>query len=239
MRTAFYLAICVVVLGCSKNRALQNSYYDRMKNLADQFEANPSDKAALRKLERYTQNWNEWNRFYAHVYVYELAVKNIGGCRAELIPYIDKALSDPDQATRREAASTICDIGGTAVEQTLPALLQIIQKYQECDDVWFSIEAVSQLRNSTAAAKVLPVLFKVAQIPPPKGTQDEAPQMRVYALDAIEEIAKNNGLNVVDDLEKVKDGSEGSYKIRLGKVIAELERTSSASQSVVTNSIQN
>ncbi len=234
----FCLVICcMIVLGCDKADPYQNPYYNRMKKLADQVEADPKDKTALRRLENYTKSWNEWNRFYAFGNIYILAEKNIGGCRDELIPYIDNALKDQDQATRREAASAICEIGGTTVEQTFPTLVQIIQKYQEYDDVWFSIMAVGQLRNRDASAKVLPILFKAAQTSPPKGTQDEAPQMRYYALESIEKLATNNGLNVIGNLEKLMNESSLPYKNRVAKVISELDSSNSAAQAVLTNLI--
>jgi len=228
---------CMIVFGCDKAGTYQNPYYNRMKKLADQVEADPKDKTALSKLEGYTKSWDEWDRFYAYGSIYMLAGKNIGGCRDELIPYIDNALKDPDQATRREAASAICDIGATAVEQTLPTLLQIIQKYQEEDDVWFSIIAVGQLQNRDGSAKALPILFKAAHTPPPEGTQEEAPQMRYYALDSIEKLAKTNGLNVIGDLETLMNESSLPYKTRVASVISELDSTNSAAQVVLTNSI--
>jgi HEAT repeat protein len=239
MKFFYLLLITFCLVGCKKEikeiRLDENPYYDRMKKLANEAQANPNDKTALRKLEKYTTDSDEWNRYYAYGYLDMLAVQNVGGFQAELIPYMDTALKNPDQAVRREAASTICDIGAIAVDKTLPTLLNIIQKDQENDDVWFSTKAVGKLENPQKAQSILPVLLKVAGVPPPEETQDEAPQVRYYALDSIIELAKKNNLNAIPDLEKLLSVSKSPYKERVAKAILELNPTNEAAKKVLNS----
>ena len=73
------MACCLSVFACGKASSYENPYYDRMKKLTDQVEADPKDKTALHKLESYTKGSDEWDRFYAYVSIYILAGKNVGG----------------------------------------------------------------------------------------------------------------------------------------------------------------
>ncbi len=130
MKPIYLLSIVCFLLtvGCKKEIRLdENPYYDRMKKLADEAEANPNDKTALLKLEKYTTDNDYWNSYYAYGYLQILAIKNVGGCQNDLIPYLDKALNNTDHAIRREAASGIAAIGAVAVDKTLPTLLKIIR----------------------------------------------------------------------------------------------------------------
>jgi|GEM_PF-4324227 hypothetical protein len=232
----FLIACCLVFVGCRGKNGLYNPPYDRMKELADEAQANPNDKTALHKLEKYTTSWSYWNRSYAYGFLGQLAFQNVGGCQVELIPYFDTALKDSDYGIRQAGVQAISDIGSPAVEKSFPTLLIIIQQGKEEDVTWSSTEAVGKLENPKKAQEALPILLKAANIPPPEETQDEAPQVRYYALDSIIELAKKNNLNAVPDLEKLLVESKSPYNERVAKAILELNPTNEAAKKVLNSS---
>lgn len=236
MKLIYLLLITFCLVGCRKENGLSNPYYDRMKKLAEEAQANPNDKTALDKLEKYTTDPDYWNRYYAYCYLEELAIKNVGDCQNEVIPYLDKALKDPDQAIRRDAASGIGEIGTVAVDKTLSTLLDTIQteKYEDVAD--FSIEAVGKLENRQKAPDALIILLKVANAPPPIGDQEEAPQARYAALDSIVSLSTKNDLNAVPELEKLLNESQSPYKERVAKAILELDSANQTAQKVLNSS---
>ena len=233
MKLIYLLLITFCLVGCKKENGLYNPYYDRTKKLSDEAQANPADKTALHKLEKYTTDSDYWNRFYAYGSLWELAIKNVGDCQNEVIPYLDKALKDPDQAIRREAASGIGEIGTVAVDKTLSTLLDTIQTEKYEDVVDFSIEAIGKLENRQKAPDALIILLKVANAPPPIGAQEEAPQARYSALNSIVSLAKINNLNAVPELEKLLNESQSPYKERVAKAILELDSTNQIAQKVL------
>lgn len=208
-----------------KKGASYNMYYDKTQELTIQFESNPADKSALIKLEDYSRHSSYWYRSYAYGSLGELALKNVGNCRAELIPYFDNALRDSDYGVRQSGVDAILDIGSPAVEGSLPELIGIAEQGKEDDITWTALEALGELKNQKEAQKLLPLLLKTALKLPPDGTPDEAPQVRYEALDAIGELAENNSLNCISELEDVMNKSNSSYKGRVAKVVLDLDPT--------------
>ena len=219
----FFIAIHFAVIGCRGGDGYVNPYSARMTKLGKEVEANPNDKTALKKLEEYTADSDYWNRSYALHYLGYLAFRNIGGCQAELIPYFDKALNDPDYGVRQAGIQAIVEIGSPAVEKSFSKILKIIKQDREDDVTWSSIEAVGKLKNVKQAQAVIPILLKAASLPPYEGAQDEAPQIRYYALDSIANLAKNNGLNVIHELKQLLNKTKSPFKDRVAKAINELE----------------
>lgn len=228
-------ACCLIITGCRRESNDSNPYYERMKHLADEMRANPNDKAALRTLEKHTTDWDYWNRYYAYSFLAQLAIQNIGDCQSEVIPFYDKMLKDSDQGIRRLGAETILDMP-VAIDKMLPTLLTIIKQGKEDDVTWFSTQAVGKIESTQKAKEIIPTLLKAASTPPPEGTQEEAPQVRYYALDSIEELAKRNNLNVVPQLEDLLNESSPPYKRRVAKTILGLDSSNKAAQNVVNSS---
>ncbi len=223
----------VIAAGSIRADPVTNAYYDRMNAWAEKAKANPKNKTALHQLEELTASTEFWTRYYAYVFLFQLAIEDVGGYRAEIVPYFDKALEDPDPAIRREAAEAILEIGAVAVDREMSLLLKIVDKSEEDDITWFSTEALGKLGNQEKAREALPVLLAAANKAPPAGTQVEAPQVRYYALDSIGQIAKRHGVNPIPQLEKIMDSNESPYKDRVAKVILELEPTNKKAQQVL------
>ena len=233
MKTICLLLVTFCLVGCGKENDLNNPYYDRMKKLADEAKANPNDKTALHKLEKYTTDSDYWNRSYACGFLGDLAFKNIGGCQAELIPYFDNALKDVDYGVRQAGVQAIVNIGSPAVEKSLPQLINMVQQGKENDITWSATDALGKLDDPTKAQGVLRILLKAANTPPPEGTQDEAPQIRYEALDSIKELAKKNGLNAVPQLESLLNESKSPYKERVAKAILKLDPNNQVAHKVL------
>jgi hypothetical protein len=222
--------LIMTAAGCGRKDGAYNPYYDRMKKLAEEAKANPSDRHALDKLKRYADGSDYWDRSYACGSLAELAIQNVGGYRAELIPIFDKLLKDPDPELRRRGAETILSIGPAAVDKTVTSLVAIVQRGTEDDVTWFSTQALGQLENREKAQQVLPILLKAAGTPPPNTTPDSAPQIRYCALDAITQLAAKNKLDVLSQLRKLLNSSSGPFKERVTKAILKLDRQDSVAQ---------
>jgi HEAT repeat protein len=235
----YLLLIIFCSFGCKKEipeiRLDKNPYYDQTKKLSDEAKANPVDKTALHELENYTTNSDSWYRSYALGSLGELAFQNVGDCRTELLPYFDNALKDSDYGVKQSGVQAIYDIGSLAVEKSLPELIEMVTQGKENDITWLAAEALGKLEDSKKSQEISPVLLKAANIAPPEGTPDEAPQIRYYALESIVEIAKKNNLNVVSDLEKLLDESKSPYKERVAKAILELNPTNEAAKKVLNS----
>jgi hypothetical protein len=236
MKTIYLLqaAFCFLVFGCGKTNGYDNPYHNRMKKLADEMRANPNDKTTLHKLEKYTVDSDEWNRSYAYGFLGELAFQDIGNCRAELIPYFNNALTDSDDGVRQSGIQAILDVGSPAVEKSLPNLLGMISQGKENDITWSAADALGELVDPKKAQEILPALFDAANKPPPKGTANEAPQLRYEALDSIKMLAQKNNLNVVPDLEHLLIESKPSYAERVAKAILELDSTNRMARQFIT-----
>lgn len=219
----FVYTLVLMSISCRKDDTYQNPHYDRMHALADQFRSNPSDQTPLLKLKQFAAGSDYWDKVYAYSSLEMLAFDNVGGCRTEIIPLLGTALKDADHAIRRDAVSAIRQIGAVAVESTLPLLLEIVRDAKEDDVTWFSAEALGKLDNREKAPEVLAVLLNAASTPPPDSTQDEAPQVRGFALEAIAHLAKVNNLEIITQLEQVMNSTAGSYKQRIAKFILRLD----------------
>jgi HEAT repeat protein len=119
------------------------------------------------------------------------------------------------------------------VNETISSLLGIIEKGEEDDVTWAATDAVGKLQDPQKAPGVLTVLLKAANTPPPVGTQDEAPQLRYEALGAIVELAKQNNLKVVSELEKLLHESQHPQKKHVAEAILKLDSTNEAARAVV------
>jgi hypothetical protein len=237
MKLIYLLLIvsCLAFVGCKKENGFYNPYLDRMQKLENEARANPSDKAALKKLESQTTDSDYWNRVYAYSCLGELAKDNVGNYRDEILPYFDKMLKDSDGGIRRIGAEKLLDMP-SAIDKLLPTLLNIVQQGKEDDVTWFSTEALGKLENQKESQAVMPILLKAANKLPPEGTPDEAPQVRYEALDSIIELAKKNSLDAIPDLEKLLDESKSPYKERVAKTILELNPTNEAAKKALNSS---
>jgi HEAT repeat protein len=237
MKPIYLLLITFCLVGCKKEIRLdENPYYDRAKKLSDEAKANPADKTALHKLEKYTTDSDYWNRSYAYGSLGALAFQNVGGCQTELLPYFDNALKDSDYGVRQAGVQAICDIGSPAVEKSLPDLVEMVKQGKENDITWSATDALGKLVNPEKAQEILPILLKAANKLPPEGTPDEAPQVRYEALDSIKELSIKNHLNPVPDLEKLLNESTSSYKNRVAKIILKLDSTNQEALKVINSS---
>jgi hypothetical protein len=226
-----FLLVVFCLVGCSAN-----PYLDKTKKLSDEFKANPADKTALLKLERYTTSSDFWYRSYALGFLGELAFQNVGGCQTELLPYFDNALKDSDYGVRQSGVQAICDIGSPAVEKSLPELIEMVKQGKENDITWSATDALGKLTDTKKAQEILPILLKAANMLPPEGTPDEAPQVRYEALDSIKELATKNHLNPIPDLVKLLNESSSSYKERVAKIILKLDSTNQVALTVINSS---
>lgn len=226
----FLIGYLMAATGCGREDEAYNPSYDRMKKLAEEAKANPSDRHALDKLKGYADDSDYWNRSYACGSLAELAIHNVGGYRAELIPIFDKLLKDPDPELRRRGAETILSIGPAAVDKTVTSLETIVQRGMEDDVTWFSTQALGQLENPEKVRQVLPILLKAAGTPPPVTTPDSGPQIRYYALDSIIQLASKNKLDVLSQLRELLNSSSGTYKERVTKAISKLDRQDRVAQ---------
>lgn len=229
------LLILLSAFGCGNGTESSNPYYERMKKLGEQAEANPSDRTALNKLKEYATDSDYWNRVYAYGWLGDLAIKNVSGCQAELIPLFGKLLENSDPALRRSGAETILGIGSAAVDKTLPSLLKVIQQGREDDVTWFSTQALGKLEKSEKARDILPDLLNAASRRPPAGTQDSAPQVRYYALNSIKQLATKNKLNVIPQLEKILSAAESPYKARVAETILALDPGNTSAQQAISS----
>ena len=217
----FLIAFCLTSFGCKRENGYHNPYLDRMKKLADEARANPSNKTALEKLKAHTTDSDNWDQYYAFSFLGELAKENVGNYREELLPYFDKMLKNSDQSIRRMGVEKLLDMPAE-IDKFLPTLLNIVQQGKEDDVTWFSTEALGKLENPKLIDEALPVLLKALKTPPPEGTPDEAPQVRYDALDSIKELAQKTKIDVVPELQKISQASKSPFKERVAETILEL-----------------
>jgi hypothetical protein len=227
------IAACVIIASCEKKNGNENSYPGRMRELADAFQANPKDLAPLHRLEQYTTDSDYWNRSYAYGQLGSLAMRNVGGCQPELIPYFEKALNDPDHGIRQAGIQAISDIGSPAVQKACAVIIRVIYQANEDYVTWLCAQSLGELQDKDKLSEALDALFAAARAVPPAGTPEQAPQLRYYALDSIEKLGSRNKLPLVPRLEPLLGEGDSFYKKHVAGIILKLDPSNEAAHRAV------
>ncbi len=165
-----------------------NKYYDRMNDMEEKIRQEPENINNWKKLYKYIDHWDYWNRFYALGTLHTLTKDNIGD-RQKAIHIFKKSIRDDDQAIQRESVLSIMAIGSDAIDICIPELVEAVKSRRETDVAWFSAEALGQISKKEDVNEIFNLLIKIAGSPPPTDTPIEAPQLRIECLLAAKNLA--------------------------------------------------
>ena len=215
------LIVIASLLGCR----WRNDYSEKMKTLADRVLSSASDApAALDELVRSSESKDHWQRYYALVYLGQIAQQNGSDLKPRILPIIIRALGDDQQATRRDMVCVIRDIGPSAVDQAIPELIQIVKKGEEIDVAWFAAEALGKVESSSYREEVIGALLNALDRPIPSTLDPSAPQLRFYALGSLSEIGRKYPSAILPEFEKRLGVSDKVLSAKIAKAAAELKR---------------
>ena len=215
------LLFLVSSMACSQ----KNAHYEQMKDLADKARS-PSTESpnALSKLMDFSRSENYWDRYYALVFLGQLALVSNSDTQKQIIPIIISTLDDKDQAVRRSAVCVIRDVGTNAVDQAIPKLLQFVRSGDEIDVSWFATEALGKSQDSRYQNEVVSTLFSALDQAPSVELPASAPQIRYYALSALAEIGERNPTVVLPELRKRAATKDRALSDKIAATITRLEK---------------
>lgn len=217
----FIAILCMhITSGCERNWREDEALLQEFRKLEEQVEANPQDLAALRKIIAYADDRHFITRGNAIV-----VLGNIGVARPELLeehvmPYLKKGLHDKDAGVRRGVASVFSDLPSDALQKCVPDILSQL-KIENEDISQFLIQALG--KAGAAARPAVPQLIATLLLRPPPGTQEEAPQLRVVAAEALGRIGPPAANEAVPALRRGLGESSPYFRIAAAKALLKLQ----------------
>lgn len=195
-----------------------------MKALADDvLSRTPRSEGALDRLLEHSRSKDYWDHYYAITFLGQVATGSSGTQRDRIIPVLVTALTDEDQAIRRSAVIAIRDIGANAVDTAIPQLIRIVKSGDEIDVSWFAAEALGKTADRRVRENVVRALFEALDRKPASNIPPDAPQIRYYALSAIEELGRSNPSGILSELEKRSATQDVALRKKLAEAIARLK----------------
>jgi HEAT repeat protein len=202
----------------------ENEYADRMNELANRARSSSSDgSAALSKLIDFSRSNDYWSRYYALVYLGQVATGGRIEARNRAIPVVVGALDDKDHAIQRAAVSSIRDVGAEAVDRAILQLVRFVDGGEERDVSWYAAEALGKSRDERYREQVIYTLVSALDKSPPQ-LPPSAPQLRYAALSSLIELGRLNPQLILPELKKRASVKDAVFAEKIAEAIAVLEK---------------
>lgn len=193
-------------------------------------ESNPSDSASLKKLQDYTHSGSFVIRANA-IGVVGNIIATHPSLRSTLLGTLIEGLDDPDPAVQRAAAEQFAHLDPASFAMASDKLFAKLDS-ANYDVAVFLLEAIAKLGSD--AKPVVPRLCNILSSPAPTGVQDEAPQLRIYAAEALRMIGAPTADEAIPHLKEALDDSNPYFQIAAAKALFALRPGNGGATEVLT-----
>jgi len=224
--TLFFLSL--FSLGCSYN----NSHYEEMKVIEDAIRKDNNNKEHWNLLTKASNSSNYWDRFYAFSSLSSLRKSNIKDPNNKIDDLIIKGFFSADYEIKKICLYSISAIGEPLLSRAMPQFIEILSRHEENDLTWSVIEALSLIEDKKQAHQLIKQLIKACHNPPYEGAQDEAPQIRHFALESAKELIIKHRIydkNIIDSFKDLLKIENDYFRRMVAEAITKIEEGKSKS----------
>jgi hypothetical protein len=168
-------------------------YYDRYNGLYQQA-GESADKEALKKLIRATNSRSFWDRYYAFLFLGNLAIDYPKQFEPDvydgILDVFVSGLDDSERTIHRIIIERLPRIGSDGIRRAFDRLVEFVSECREDDIGWFSAEALAIPVSETHTERAIKTLTEALNCEPPPEQSPSAPQLRRAALRALVDLVR-------------------------------------------------
>ncbi len=188
----------------------QHRYHDRFEMLY-QKASTSADKHALNELIHETNSRSFWERFYAFLFLGNLAVNYEKQLESdvydEILDILVSGIDDSEPEIQRIVIERLKRTGKDGIRRGFDKLLKIVSECREDDVGWFSAEALAIPVSEIHTELAVKTLVEALSCEPPAAQKvPGAPQLRQFALRALVDLIKASGIDPDGVLVKARGG---------------------------------
>ncbi len=219
------IIICFIFIinsGCG----YENQYYNEMKLLSEKIESDPEEIDSWNKLIDFTNSPSFWNKHYAYTFLADLRIKGYNNEELNIDSIFIKGLQSSDIDIMKLCFHPIEVLGEPLISQALPTLKDILYKETRYELLLGAVLAISNLNDYSEAKEIIKRLSVIANKPQSKDIQDEAPQIRYFALESAKKLILKHKIfdsKTIQSIENLLNTDNDYYRKKINKVLSEIK----------------
>lgn len=209
------IVLMPLFMSCGRSWRDDQAVVDRLRLLEGQVLSDHQKDTALSEIQHYASSKDALTRGNAIAVLGGLAAANPELSNA-VLPMLTAALSDKEASVRKVAAARLADLAPDLVGTAVPQLVERLGKETE-DTTAYILEALSLTKQKARPA--IPYIISLLSFAPPPGTEDEAPQLRIDAANALGAIGSPTANDAIPQLNRSLNASNPYFQIAAAKAL--------------------